>query len=169
MLIHNENPADIEGIRTVNQQAFGQPQESRLVDALRANGGILLSLVAAADEHIVGHILYSPVALEKDGAAVIGAGLGPAAVLPAYQRRGIGGRLVETGNHRLRSNGCPFVVVLGHPEYYPRFGFVPASRHGVRCEWDVPDEAFLILVMDRTVMPATGGFARYRSEFNAVV
>lgn len=169
MLIRDENPADIEGIRTVNQQAFGQPQESRLVDGLRANGGILLSLVAAADAHIVGHILYSPVALENDGATVIGAGLGPVAVLPAYQRRGIGARLIETGNHRLRSNGCPFVVLLGHPEYYPRFGFVPASRHGVHCEWDVPDEAFLILVMDRTVMPATGGLARYRQEFRAVV
>ena len=89
------------------------------------------------------------------------------AVLPSLQRQGIGSRLVVEGLARLRSAGCPFVVVLGHHEYYPRFGFEPASRYGVRCQWeDVPDEAFMIMVTEEGAIPAEGGVIRYREEFD---
>ena len=88
------------------------------------------------------------------------------AVLPERQRQGIGSELVETGLAELRERDCPFVIVLGHPEYYPRFGFEPASRHGIKCEWEVPDEAFMILVLDEVRMPEAGGRARYRAEFS---
>ncbi len=104
-----------------------------------------------------------------DGEAVIGAGLGPMAVLPEYQRQGIGGKLIEAGNQKLWEKGCPFVVVLGHPEYYPRFGFKPASGYEITCEWDVPDNVFMVLVMDQSKMKNISRAAKYRQEFSSVV
>jgi putative acetyltransferase len=124
-------------------------------------------LVAARGERIVGHILFSPVKIEGDDSVVEGMGLAPMAVLPEYQRQRIGTALVESGLASLREGSCPFVVVLGHPEYYPRFGFEPASKHAVRCQWEgVPDEAFMILVLDDSVMKGVSGVARYRDEFD---
>lgn len=163
--IRTEQTADIEAIRAVNTLAFGQDQEARIVDALRDNGGVLVSLVAVHESRVVGHILFSPATIEASGRRVTGAALGPMAVLPEYQRQGIGGRLIETGLRMLRDRGCPFAIVLGHAAYYPRFGFEPASGRAVRCEWDVPDEAFMLLVIDSTVMHNVSGIAKYRHEF----
>ena len=160
--IRREGAADVAAIRDVNVRAFGQDQEADIVDTLRSNGAASLSLVATVDDRIVGHIMYSPVQI----GSVEGSGLGPMAVLPEYQRRGIGSRLVETGNRQLQIAGCPFIVVLGHAEFYPRFGFKPARRTGVTCEWDVPDNVFLILVLDPIRMEGASGLARYRHEFS---
>jgi putative acetyltransferase len=92
------------------------------------------------------------------------------AVLPLLQNQGIGSRLVDEGLARMRRAGCLFVVVLGHHEYYPRFGFQPASQYGVRCLWEgVPDEAFMILVNDGGAIPAEGAVIRYREEFNEAI
>ena len=164
--IREERPADIEEIRIVNQQAFGRPREGELIDALRANGDVLLSLVAIQDHHVVGHVLYSPVSVTSGSGRVGGAGLGPMAVLPKLQRKGIGAKLIGAGNRMLREKACPFVVVLGHPEYYPRFGFKPASGSGLRCEWNVPDAAFMVLVMDELKMKDVSGLVKYRPEFS---
>ena len=166
--IREEQPHDIAAIGDLNEEAFGQPQEARLVDRLRANGGVLLSLVASVDDRVVGHILFSPVTLESGSGSHGGVGLGPMAVLPSVQRRGVGSRLVAEGIKRLRENGHTFVVVVGHPEYYPRFGFVPASQYQVTCPWDVPDEAFMLLVLDESRASALAGVARYREEFATV-
>jgi putative acetyltransferase len=166
--IRHECSGDIDAIGRIHEEAFGQPQEACLVEQLRANHGILLSLVAVAAGQIVGHILYSPVSLDAGGTEVQGAGLGPMAVLPGFQRAGVGSRLVAEGTRRLRQRGCPFIVVVGHPDYYPRFGFVPGSRHGVRCQWDVPDAAFMMLPLDRSRLDAAPGLARYRDEFGSV-
>jgi len=166
--IRAERPEDIAGIRYVNDRAFGQAQEGQLVEALRMNGGVLLSLVAVEDRRLVGHILYSPVSIESGGKEIIGAGLGPMAVLPEFQRQGIGSRMVEEGNSRLRETGLPFIVVLGHPAYYTRFGFEPASRHGIRCQWEVPADVFLVMVIDREEMLSVSGLAKYRQEFTSV-
>ena len=87
------------------------------------------------------------------------------AVTPEQQRRGVGAALIDAGLARLRAAGCPFVVVLGHHEYYTRFGFVPASRYGMRCEWDVPDESFMVHVLDPAATAAAAGQIRYRPEF----
>jgi putative acetyltransferase len=167
LIIREEQPQDIAAIRALNNAAFGQTQEGRIVDALRANGGLLLSLVATVDDRVVGHIAYSPVTIEAEGQTITGAGLGPMAVLPELQRRGIGSRLVEAGNQRMRDTGQPFIIVLGHAEYYPRFGFKPASTFGVRCEWEVPDEVFLLLALDEARLRGISGLARYREEFSS--
>ena len=170
--VREEQTLDLDAIRDVNRRAFGQNQEADLVDRLRANGAASLSLVATIGAdivgqvvgHVVAHIMYSPVEIGQ----LEGIGLGPMAVLPEYQRRGIGSALVETGNRRLSLAGCPFIVVLGHATFYPRFGFKPASTFGVSCEWDVPDDVFQILVLDPPRMAGVSGMARYRREFATV-
>ena len=168
LTIRLERPTDIPAIRLVNQLAFEQPQEADLVDALRDQGAILLSLVALLDDQVVGHCLYTPVDIGSAPHALIGAGLGPVAVLPAFQRQGIGSQLITKVNQRLQEAGYPFIVVLGHPTYYPRFGFQPASRFDIRCEWDVPDEAFMIKLLDPHKMSGVSGLASYRPEFSDV-
>ncbi len=94
-------------------------------------------------------------------------GLAPVAVVPDRQREGIGSQLVRHGLDHLRDAGCPFVIVLGHPEYYPRFGLERASAHGLRSQWEgIPDEAFMVVVFEAGAMPEGGGVARYRKEFD---
>jgi putative acetyltransferase len=161
--IRPETPDDILAIREIHRLAFGQDLEGRIVDSLRANGAATLSLVATLDGTVVGHIIYSPLVVGD----ITGAGLGPVGVLPAYQRQGVGSRLVEAGNEELRRQGCPCIAVLGHPTYYPRFGFTRASAYGIRCEWSVPDDVFMMLVLDAGVMAGVCGLARYRPEFSS--
>ncbi len=167
--IRPERPEDFSEIRHVNELAFGQPAEAELVEKLRQACGDALSLVAE-DSAIVGHILFTPVVVEEEtGKHRIGMGLAPMAVRPDHQRQGIGSQLVRRGLDILRERGCPFVVVLGHPEYYPRFGFEPASKHGLVSQWEnIPAAAFMIVVFDVHGMTGTSGVAKYRDEFNEV-
>ena len=166
MTIRPERPGDASRIREVHQRAFGQPAEAELVEKLRASGCESLSLVAD-DDTVVGHILFTPVVVEGPERRVVGMGLAPMAVLPDRQRQGIGSQLVTLGLEVLRARGCPFVVVVGHPEYYPRFGFEPASKHGLASQWEgMPDAAFMVLVLDVGAMAGATGVARYREEFN---
>jgi putative acetyltransferase len=123
--IREERLDDIAAVRDLNRQAFGQDQESNIVDVLRANGAALLCLVATVKDQVVGHIMYSPISV---GDNVMGAALGPMAVLPEFQRQGIGSKLIEVGNRKLKDAGCPFIIVVGHADYYPRFGFRPAGE-----------------------------------------
>jgi putative acetyltransferase len=168
MTIRPERTEDALRVRCVNELAFGQPAEADLVERLRHACAESLSLVAE-DGAVVGHILFTPVVVESAGRRVVGMGLAPMAVLPDRQRQSIGSQLVRRGLDLLRERGCPFVVVVGHPEYYPRFGFEPASRHGLVCQWEgVPDAAFLVLVLDAHAMAGVSGVAKYREEFNEV-
>jgi putative acetyltransferase len=162
--IRDEQFGDVAAIRELNQLAFGQDQEGNIIDALRSHGAASLSLVATQNGRVVGHIMYSPASVGD----VIGVGLGPMAVLPGHQRQGIGSKLVDTGNGKLKEAGCPFIIVLGHPNYYPRFGFTPARPRGITCEWDVPDDVFMLLVLDQTQMQGVSGLAKYRAEFSTV-
>jgi putative acetyltransferase len=168
--IRLETTEDAAEVRHVNELAFAQPAEADLVEKLRHAVSVtdVLSLVAV-DDDVVGHILFTPVVVESLGRRVLGMGLAPMAVLPDRQRQGIGSQLVRRGLDILRERGCPFVVVVGHPEYYPRFGFEPASAHGLASQWEgMPDAAFMALVLDVTAMAGVSGVAKYREEFNEV-
>jgi putative acetyltransferase len=163
--VRNEKPADIDSIRQVNLEAFGRSQEADLVDKLRQKRTDLFSLVATEQDRVVGHILFSPATIEIGNTTVQGMGLAPMAVLPNCQRRGIGSALIRAGIGRIEATGCPYIIVLGHQDYYPKFGFEPAGRFGIRCEWDVPDEAFMILIFEEARLRGVTGVARYLSEF----
>jgi putative acetyltransferase len=166
LLIRRERSEDIAAIRQVNEQGFGRPNEADLVDVLRARGKTVLSLVAAESDRIVGHIFFSPVTIESGDRTFLAVGLAPMAVLPERQRCGIGSRLVKAGLEVCRNAGYDCVVVLGHPEYYPRFGFVPAIRYGIRSKYEVPDAAFMILVFREEVLRDGAGIVKYQPEFH---
>jgi putative acetyltransferase len=166
--ILEEQVQDVDGIRHVNRIAFDGEYEAEVVDRLRENCPTILSLVAKDGEDVVGHILFSPAHIvQSEGGSISGMGLGPLAVLPGYQGLGIGSALCQGGLERMEIARHPFVVVLGHPSYYPRFGFEKASTYGISSAFkDVPDEAFMICFFDREVMSDVSGVAYYRSEFN---
>lgn len=168
-MIRGERPEDKPAVRFVNELAFGRADEADLVDTLRSTCPDALALVAVRRDDVVGHIMFTPVVIDSHAGLVTGMGLAPMAVLPSHQSQGIGTALVRHGLEQLRMRGCPFVVVVGHPKYYPRFGFEPASRRGLKSQWpDMPDEAFMVIVLDEGTMRDVAGVARYREEFDAV-
>ncbi len=165
--LREERPGDIPAVRSVNELAFGRPQEADLVDTLRQSCPEAMSLVAEEEGRVVGHILFTPAVIDSGGKSTRGMGLAPMAVLPERQRDGIGSALVEHGLRLLQDSSGPFVIVIGHPDYYPRFGFELASKYGIACQWEgVPDEAFMILVLDEAAMEGVAGLVRYRDEFD---
>ncbi|TVM00411.1 MAG: GNAT family N-acetyltransferase [Candidatus Brocadia sp. WS118] len=163
--IRKEEPQDRDAVHDLNSAAFDNGPEATLVDKLRASCNDYLAFVAVEDGAVVGHILFTPVTI--DSYSVVGMGLAPMAVMPSHQRKGIGSQLVRYGLDHLRQSGCPFVIVLGHPEYYPRFSFELASKYHLLCQWEgVPDEAFMVAIADDNALPKAGGVARYRGEFD---
>jgi putative acetyltransferase len=166
--IRDERPEDAAAVRVVNESAFDSPAEADIVDLLRSRGKAVVSLVAAEEEKIVGHIMFSLVSIESEAGSFTAVGLAPMAVAPDRQRRGIGSLLVEKGLEECRKKGFECAVVLGHPDYYPRFGFVPASRYGISCEYDAPDEAFMAMELREGALANRSGVAKYQPEFNAV-
>src|SRR5512136_2226777 len=168
MIIRREEPQDIPAIRQVNERAFGGSGEANAIDALRDRGAATLSLVAVIDERVVGHLFFSPVTIEAPARSWPGLGLAPLSVLPDYQRQGIGTALMNAGLEECRRLGHERVIVLGHPAYYPRFGFERASRCGVRFEYDAPDEACLVLALQPGAFEGVSGVAKYQPEWNGV-
>lgn len=166
ILIRHETPADIPAIRALNEAAFETGAEAVLVDALRENGKFTLSLVAAIEGEVVGHILFTDIVMDPGDAEARILGLAPMAVLPGRQGRGVGSALVRRGLEDCLELGYRGVVVLGHPAFYPRFGFTPASRHGITSIYDAPDEAFMALALGDAELPK--GRALYQPEFGAV-
>jgi putative acetyltransferase len=162
-----EDPGDRASIRAVNEAAFETQAEADLVDALREKSDALISLIAEVDERVVGHILFSPVSLAGQPRASL-MGLGPVAVLPQHQRRGVGSTLVRRGLELCRKRGCEAVVVLGHAEYYPRFGFVPASRYGITSAYDVPDDVFMVAPLGPASLQGLSGRVTYDEAFGSV-
>jgi putative acetyltransferase len=163
--IRHERPEDEPGIRRVNELAFGQPDEAMLVDALRAGNAVMLSLVAVREREIVGHILFSAVTVTSPQERYFAVGLAPMAVVPDLQRHGVGSALVRASLEQLARAGHRAIVVVGHPDYYPRFGFVRASSRGIRWEHDVADEAFMVLELVPGALAGRGGVVRYCKEF----
>lgn len=164
--IRTETVQDIPAIRKVNKLAFERDTEADLVDKLRETCPDLLSLVAEEDGVIVGHILFTPAQITGKSETINGMALAPMAILPQRQKEGIGSALVREGIHWLESPSCPFIIVLGHPEYYPRFGFRPAVKSGVVSQWPgLPDEVFMMLTLDHEQMSGFAGTAWYQPEF----
>jgi putative acetyltransferase len=165
-LVRTENTEDYEAVRRLNESAFDTPAEAGLVDLLRQQAAPFVSLVADDGGEIVGHILFSPV--ELSGARDLVMGLAPMAVAPARQRDGIGSALVQAGLDECRKLGATAVIVLGHPEYYPRFGFVPASNFSVDCEYEVPDGVFMAMELEDDSLAGAGGTAKYHPAFGTL-
>lgn len=165
--IRDESPADFEPVRDLLAAAFGGGSEVRLVDRLRASGRVALALVAEDAGRVLGHMLFSPISIETGGGKACNAmALAPLAVHPAFQRLGIGSALVSTGLARLRETACGRVLVLGDPAYYPRFGFQPAARFGVRCPFPAPEEAFMALELSPGAFAGCTGMAAYGPAFD---
>jgi putative acetyltransferase len=162
--IRPELPTDAEAVRVVNQAAFETTTEADLVKVLHEQASPIISLVADDSGSIVGHILFSPAVLVGHPDVKI-MGLAPMAVLPAHQRRGVGSRLVGAGLQACVEVGFAAVVVLGHAHYYPRFGFQPASRFGITCEYDVPDDVFMTIELLPSALAGKSGTVRYHPAF----
>lgn len=167
MVVRDEHPCDRAAVRAVSLSAFGTSAHADLVDALREQGQAVVLLVAEADGELVGHILFSPVTLGGHPELRL-MGLAPMAVAPAQQRRGIGSALVRAGLERCRQLGIGAVVVLGHPSYYPRFGFQRSARFGIRSEFDAPDEAFMLIELQPECLQGASGIVRYHAVFKEV-
>ena len=163
--IRTEQPADIAAIRELNQKAFEGDAEAAIVDLVRVRAKPIISLVAEDDGEIVGHIMFSPVTLDHRVEPLI-MGLAPMAVVPHRQRHGIGSALAEAGIQECRRLGAVGVVVVGHPKFYPRFGFVAASTFGLTCEFEVPDDVFMAVEFVDRAMSATGAKIRYHLVFS---
>jgi putative acetyltransferase len=163
MLIRTEEEGDRAAVREIVAAEFDTGAEADLVDALREQARPIVSLVAEEDDTVVGHALFTPVTLDGDDAKLMG--LAPLAVAPTHQGKGLGSALVREGFERCRQLGFGAVVVLGHPEYYTRFGFSPAVRYGLRSEYPVPDEAFMVLELDSGALAGKSGTVKFHAAF----
>lgn len=163
VIVRDEIPSDRAMIRRVNEAAFVGVEEADLVEALRIEGTVLLSCVAERDGEIVGHALFSRMWIETPTDAIAAVALAPMAVLPAYQRQGIGTRLIPHGLNALRSRGERIVIVVGHPTYYPRFGFSPALTRSLESPFQ--PEAFMALELRLGALDGINGRVRYPRAF----
>lgn len=168
--IRPEAPADAPGIRRVNRAAFETDAEARLVDALRACDAYIpdLSLVAVMGGSIVGHLMVTHAAIEASEGGTPTLALAPMAVVPQHQRCGIGSALVRRALDDASRQGHEIMIVLGHPAYYPRFGFVPASAFGITSPFDAPDEAFMVAWLGEAQPRRVNGCVRYAEPFAAI-
>lgn len=165
--IRPEQHGDIEAVHALNEAAFGRSAEADLVNQLRDNTQPLVSLVAEDRGAIVGHILFSPVEL-TDQPDLMLMGLGPMAVQPERQGRGIGSELVLLGLDACQRLGCQAVFVLGHPTFYRRFGFRPGSQFDVTSEFEDAGEAFMALELERGILEECSGTVRYDPVFSVM-
>jgi len=165
LTIRPETPEDETSIHYVNQEAFGRNQEADLVDKLRKRGVLTVSLVAVQKTAIVGHIAFSPVEIASEESSFEALTLAPVAILPAHQNKGIGSQLVMAGLDECCRLGHEIIVLAGHPDYYPRFGFVRGSTKGIECEFKVPDEAWMIAELKQGALAGRRGKVRFQPEF----
>lgn len=166
--LREERGEDRAAIHEVNRRAFPTSAEADLVDALRGAARPWISLVAEIEDQIVGHILFTPVRVVGEGGERPALGLAPMAVLPDFQNRGIGSRLVRAGLEACRAQGHPVVFVLGHPDYYPRFGFQPAAPRGLHYKGPEFAPYFMVAELEPGALDGWAGRVEYRPEFEGV-
>lgn len=164
--IRAERAQDAAAVRRVHQSAFPTTAEAELVERLRAAAKIDVSLVAEAEGDIIGHVAFSRVTFDPS-LDVIAYGLGPMAVVPGHEKHAVGRRLVQNGLAECHALDACMVVVLGDYKYYSRFGFEPASRHGLRNEFGV-EESFMVFMLEATAHPPPSTIVRYAAEFDAL-
>ena len=167
--IRKEKPSDIASIRRVNIKAFGREGEAELVDRLRDRGVLTVSLVAEEAGEVVGHIAFNPVDVTSESSSFRALTLAPLAVLPAYQNKGIGSQLVSAGLQECRRLGHNVIVVVGHPGFYPRFGFVRASSKGLECEFEAPDDVWMVAELEPDALAGRTGRVTFQPEFKDYV
>ncbi|MBN1436090.1 MAG: N-acetyltransferase [Sedimentisphaerales bacterium] len=164
--IRHETREDIDGIRAVNEAAFDTNAEAQLVDNLRQSNANVISLVAEQDQQIVGHILFTRVTIEPDNSSFNALALAPLSVLPQYQNQAIGSALVRKGLQIAQKAGYSNVIVLGHPAYYKRFGFVPAEKYQIHCPYQVPPETFMVKPLIPNALDDITGMVLYHPLFS---
>lgn len=164
-VIRPENSIDISVIRAVNAAAFGQEDEGMIVDKLRDADALRVSLVVVVDGDVVGHIAFSPVRLVGEGGETAALGLGPMAVHPDFQKQGLGGELIAAGVEACKALDEALIFVLGHPDYYPRFGFRPTYPFNIAWEIDCPKEAFMVLELKPGALSGLSGKIKYHPAF----
>jgi putative acetyltransferase len=163
VVVRVETPDDGTAIGLVNQAAFGGEDEARLVEALRTEDLALISLVAEVEDRIVGHVLFSRMAIETAAGTVPAVALAPVAVLPGYQRQGVGGRLIRRGLDLLRDRGEQIVIVVGHAAYYPRFGFSTDKARALGSPF--ARDVFMALELSPGALEGVDGRVRYPAAF----
>lgn len=163
--IREEKTDDFADVYRVTALAFEREDEAKLVEKLR-NAEFYFSMVAENDGQIIGQIAFTPVTLDDQKTSFLG--LAPLAVSPEFQHRGIGSRLTEEALKICAGKGFTAVFVLGHPRYYPRFGFEVAKFRGFSCEYPSPDEAFMVLELAQGALEGKKGLVRYSPEFAEV-
>ena len=163
VVVRPEALADCARIREVNVAAFGGTEEAEIVEALRRERAVLLSLVAVLDRVIVGHILFSRMSIETAGGSIAAVALAPLAVMPGQQRRGIGGKLITTGLEELRTMAERIVLVVGHADYYPRFGFSTARARALESPFRV--DVFMALELSPGALDGIDGRVKYPAAF----
>jgi putative acetyltransferase len=166
--IRPETAADADQVFTVEAAAFDRPAEAELVQKLQQSRVDTISLVAVLDDEVVGHILFSPMTIKNDEEEWTAVGLGPVAVSPNHQNEGIGSELCRAGLAACLQTGCELAFVLGHPNYYPRFGFTPSAPLGLRCQFNVPDEAFMVTELVPGALQNKRGTVYYHPLFSGV-
>ncbi|NKB32404.1 MAG: GNAT family N-acetyltransferase [Pseudomonadales bacterium] len=164
MIIRKEQPQDIQQIYSHNAAAFPSEDEAQLINSLRETATPFISLVAAEEKEIKGHILFTPVTLNAAPELTL-LGLAPMAVSPDHQNQGIGSQLVQAGLAACRLHNAEAIVVLGHPEFYPRFGFSPSVNFGIKSEYDVADEVFMILELKAGALKDKQGIISFHPAF----
>jgi putative acetyltransferase len=161
MVIRAEKTTDAAAIRCVHEAAFGQAQEAELVDAIRDQCYSLVSLVAEQEGVIFGHVLLSHLDVIAAGRSIRAAALGPIAVLPAHQKQGTGSALIRTALTEARNQGIAIVLVLGHPAYYPRFGFCPERARAMSSPYTCHGDSWMVAELIPGALPQSPSTVAY--------
>ena len=163
--IRNELPGDYAVIAEVHTRALGR-DEARLVELLRKRNDVI-GMVAVSGDQVVGHVMFSPMSVEHAPDGFRGIGLAPMSVVPEFQNQGVGSMLIRAGLEACRRANYDAVFVLGHINYYPRFGFTRAQNYGLANEYNA-DEAFMVMELRPSVLATISGLAKYAPEFGEI-